>query len=509
MFGPTNAQIKWAVQQGLEATLEKLFDPLPQPAPPVNSYVDEDPNVPIGSTWINAPYSGVPLGDAIGYRSRSLHSWIIGQMWQEGISIREKLKMFWHNHFPLADVVDPKFHYRYLALFSTYAWGNFRELTKAVTIDPAMLFYLNGDQNSAAAPNENYARELLELFTIGKGPLAAPGDYTNYTENDVRAIARALTGWRSFGYSISSGSSGAFGSQFIPSRHDTGAKVLSHRFNNQAIPNLGDMEYARVVDIIFEKMEVARFISRKLYRWFVYYEIGEETETQVIEPMAQILFSNNFEIKPALSALLSSEHFHDPANTGAMIKNPLDFLMSALKPLGVTHSQGLSQKYDSWYHFFGISRLMQMQYFEIPDVAGWRAYYLAPQYYRNWIGATTLPHRMETTADLATTGVYPFQGNGSVMKVNVLQLISSLEEPLDPNALIEELAAILFPKPLKESQRTALKAILLPGLPDFEWTVEYGQYLDNPGNNALASAIDTKLRALLKAMLSMPEFQLC
>ncbi len=507
MFGPNKTQIRWAMEQGMEATLQKLFEEIPLPAPPVNSKYQGDSNVPVGSTWVNASYSGGNIGGILGYRERSLYSWIIGQAWREGVSIREKLTLFWHNHFPVAAIVDPKFNYRYIRLLWTHAWSSFRELTKAVTIDPAMLFYLNGDESTAEAPNENYARELLELFTIGKGPLVAPGDYTNYTEQDVRAIARALTGWRHFGYA--SQSSGAIGANFISSRHDTGTKTLSHRFGNAVIPNLGNQEYARVVDLIFEQMEVARFICRKLYKWFVYYEISEEAEVQVIEPMAQILFSNDFEIKTALMALLSSEHFYDPANTGAMIKNPLDFIMSILKPLGVTYSQELSRRYDSWYPYWGLASGMQMEYFHIPDVAGWKAYYLAPQYYRNWINASTLPHRMHLAQDLVLTGVSPFESNGNVMKINALQLVSTLDDPLDPNALIEELASLLFPKPLRESQRDALKAILLPGLPDFEWTVEYGQYLQNPGNSALASAIDTKLRALLKSMLSMPEFQLC
>jgi hypothetical protein len=507
MFGPTNAQIKWAVQQGRAATVNKLFEELPMPAPPVNTYYTNDPGVPIGATWIGALYPATALGAEIGYRGRSLASWIIGNMWEEGISARQKLTLFWHNHFPIAEILDPKYRYRYYTLLYSHAWGSFRDLTKAITIDPSMLIYLNGNRNIRTAPNENYARELLELFTIGKGPLVGPGDYTNYTEQDIREIARALTGWRDFGFTTSS-VDGSIGANFNVNQHDTGTKTLSNRFNNAVINNLGEQEYAHVVDIIFQQAETARYICRKLYQWFIYYEITEEAEVNVIDPMAQILINNDFEIKPSLKALLSSEHFFDPENYGVMIKNPWDFILSTVKSLQVEYSQPLAQRYDSWYHFSGVASLMEMSYFSIPDVAGWRAYFLAPQYYRNWISATTLPIRMRLTDRLATVGENPFQGNGQLMRINVLSLINTLDNPSDPNAVVEEFSQILHPKPLTTNQKNALKAILLPGLPDFEWTVEYGQYAQNPTNSALASAVETKLRALIKAMLSMPEFYL-
>lgn len=198
-YGPTLTNIKWALDQGLEATVEKLFEEIPLPDPPVNAFYPGDPNVPIGETWIEEPYFNNILNEQASYRFRSVTSWTFGLMWQEGISIREKLTLFWHNHVPVNAVEDPKFLYRYGALLRSYAWGNFRDLMKDITIDPAMLRYLNGFQNQKEAPNENYARELLELFTIGKGPLAAPGDYTNYNEQDVQAMARVLSGWTVLG----------------------------------------------------------------------------------------------------------------------------------------------------------------------------------------------------------------------------------------------------------------------------------------------------------------------
>ena len=312
-YGPNLARIQWAESQGLSATLDKLFEALPLPDPPVNAYYEDDPDVPVGATWINAPYTQSIFQDQSRYRFRSMKSWTLGLMWEEGISIREKMTLFWHNHFPVNEVEDTKYMYRYGNMLRTYALGNFRELTKAVTIDPAMLRFLNGSQNKKGSPNENYARELLELFTVGKGPLAGPGDYTNYNEHDIQEIARVLTGWRDYGLNLAS-TDGDFGAEFVPSNHDTDPKVLSFHFNNAVINDMGDQEYAHLIDIIFEQDEVARFICRKLYRWFVFHEIDEDIEANVIQPMAQILLDHDFEIQPAVRALLESAHFYDPAH---------------------------------------------------------------------------------------------------------------------------------------------------------------------------------------------------
>ncbi len=508
MFGPTYDQAKWSAGQGLENTLDKLFETLPLPEPPLNSKFGGDPNVPVGATWINAP-NPIGQGDLLGYRATSLLAWTIGLLWQEGISIREKLTLFWHNHFPINTIVDAKFRYRYISLLRGHALGNFRSLVKEVTIDPAMLRYLDGNINRKEAPNENYARELLELFTIGKKPQAAPGDYVNYTEQDVREIARALTGWRDYGYGYNTSyPNGEFGSEFLPGRHDTGTKVLSHRFANAVINNMDAQEYAYVIDIIFQQPEVARFISRKLYRWFVYYEIGDEVESNIIGPMAQILLDHDFDIAPALRALLSSEHFFDPEYYGVMVKNPADFLMSALKPLAIEHSEPLDQKYDSWYSCFGYLRLMQMEYYSLPEVAGWRAYYREPLYYRHWITSTTLPVRTRLARELGQSGLSPFQGNGMLMRANLLEFIATIDGPYDPDSVVEEFTRILLPRPLADGQYATLKGILLAGLPDFEWAVEYSAYINDPANSGLASSIDGRLRGLLNAILSMPEFHL-
>ena len=503
MLGPTLEQIKQTQAAGMQATVAQLLQVLPPLDPPVNHFFEDDPNVPIGQTWIEAPYSQTT--NFIPYRLASLGGWMFGAMLQEGISVREKMALFWHNHFVTAEINDARFRYRYYETLREYSVGNFRDLTKAMTVDPSMLRYLNGNQNTKNAPNENYARELLELFTVGKGELADPGDYTTFTEQDVVEIAKVLTGWRDTGY-VSPNDSVPVGNLFLPNQHDTTTKQLSHRFGEATISNAGDQEYSQLIDIIFESDAVATFICRKLYRWFVFYEIPEEVEQNVIAPMAQCLRDNDYEIAPVLEALLQSEHFYDSLNYGVMIKNPLDFVLSTVKSNQVVYpDQNLAIQYTAWFESIAALNEMQMGFFAHPSVAGWKAYYQEPLFYRHWINAVTLPLRMDVTTALATTGISIF---GQTLIIDVLGQVAALENPADPNALIDELSLLLFPLPVTENQRDYFKNILINGLPDFEWTVEYSDYASDPQNSVLAASVENKLRNLYRAMLNMSEFYL-
>ncbi|MCB0640957.1 MAG: DUF1800 domain-containing protein, partial [Phaeodactylibacter sp.] len=472
------------------------------PDPPVNYYYQDDPNVAVGETWIQAPYSLTENYKT--YRFQSLHAWTVGQILLEGISVREKMTLFWHNHFVTGDISDPKFNYDYITLLRSSALGNFRQLVKDITINASMLRYLNGNQNTNVAPNENYARELLELFTIGKGDLAGPGDYTTFTETDVVEIAKVLTGWRDVGFNTQNPDV-EVGSAYLQFRHDTSTKQLSERFDNAVIANANEEEYKNLIDIIFLQPQVARFISRKLYRWFVYYIIDDEVETNVIEPMAQLLIDEDFEVKPVLDALFKSQHFYDILQRGAMIKNPVDFLASILKPTEVQMPDPLFQQYSAWLAIAQTLPAMQMEIYNPPDVAGWKAYYQEPLFYRTWINSVTLPYRMSATDLMTTTG---FMIGTNQVRIDVLTFVFTLDNPYDPNDLIDEWVAIFFPQPITDNQRTFLKEALIPGLPDFEWTVEFTDYASAPTNSALAAAVETKLRNLLKAMMSMPEFYL-
>lgn len=501
-FGPSVQQIKESVDLGLAGTLELLFADLPMPSPPLNYNYNQDPFTPIGATWVEAPY--IRGRNLQGYRRRSLRAWLMGLMINEGTSIREKLTLFWHSHFATSNIIDANFEYRHLSLLRENAWGNFRDLIKKATIDPAMLRFLNGNQNTEKAPNENYARELFELYTVGKGALAGPGDYTTFTEEDVLEAARVLTGWRDRGY-LTKAEGVLPSSYYQNNRHDQGQKQLSHRFNNAVINNGRDKEYGQLIDIIFEQRNTALFISRKWYRWFVYYHIDDEIEANVIEPMADLLIANDFEIRPVLETLFSSAHFHQLLSVGPMIKNPIDYLVAPFKQFKVRFSDNYQYYYNAWWKFFVGLELMQMVYLSPPDVAGWKAYYQAPLFYRTWINSSTLPVRMKLVETLMGQG---YRFNGFTHKIDVLAFVGTLDNPQNPNELIAEIAQALYPRPLTDKQLTALKEILIPGLEDYVWTNEYIEYTVNPNDVQAKNTVQRRLESLLKIMLILPEYQL-
>jgi uncharacterized protein (DUF1800 family) len=499
MFAPNAAQIAQAVSDGLEVTLEKLFAPSPEPDLPINYNFPDDPYVPIGQPWVYAQIS-----QNAGFTQRSIRAWQFGLVLNEGVNLLEKMVLFWHNHFVTADAPHGKHVYQYVDLLRKNAFGNFRTLVEEMTVNSLMLRYLNGNENNKTAPNENYARELLELFTIGKGAQAGPGDYTNYTEEDIKEIAKALTGWTvdNQGFQAAGPLPPAI---FRLNRHDTGTKTLSNRFNNAVINNQGVDEYKAVVDIILQQEEVSRFMARKLYRWFVYYFIDDEIEANVIEPLAAIMRAENYEMRPVITALLSCEHFYHENAVGCMIKSPIDFTASCIKTFDVEMNFNQNQTYSLWFALHGLNATLQQDMFNPPSVAGWKAYYQDPIFYRNWISSVTLPVRRLMTDGMAS-GQIPVQDRP--WGIDVLKVVSQIPNAEDPNVMIEALVSLAMPWPLTAEQLAYLKEILIPGLPDFEWTVEYGTYLLDPSNEANKMAVENRLRALFRALLAMPEFQL-
>ena len=506
-FGPSYSDITTAIADGLDVTLGKLLAPPPPlGAPPVyyGNY-GNDPNAGPGETWVDKPF--VIAQGLIGARERSLQSWLVGKMLNGGVNIFEKMVLFWHNHWYTDDVMvnDPRFQWDYILLLREFATGNFREFAKRMTVNPSMLRYLNGNENLKDAPNENYARELLELFTVGKGELAGPGDYTTFTEDDVVAIARALTGWRDRGYRTFDADE-EITAQFRFFQHDPTTKELSNRFDNATIGNENEEEYKTVIDTILASPHCARHLARKLYRYFVYYDISDDIEANIIEPLAQVIRDNDYEIEPALMTLLGSEHFFNILNVGPMIKNPIDYLTGLINTAEIAlPSANYNQLYVTWFNLVQLLDTMQMRYLNAPNVAGWPAYYQEPVYYRSWINSVTLSLRTEAAQALAAGGVVIL---GVPVQVEPLPLIAQFDNPGDPNELLADLNALFLPQPLDQVQLDYLKNILIPGLPDFEWTVEYNEHLGNPDDAALEAAVENKLRAVLVALFTLPEFQL-
>lgn len=363
-----------------------------------------------------------------------------------------------------------------------------------------MLRYLNGRDNRKASPNENYARELLELFTVGKGPQVGPGDYTTFTEDDVRAIAVSLTGWRDIGNT--SRTIAQVTSQFFASQHDTSDKQLSHRFGNAVISSRGDQEYKDVVRIVLSSEHTAVNIASELYRFFVFSDIDDTVQADVIEPLAATFRDSGYDIRTLVRAMLTSSAFYDDCVIGTMIRNPLDFIMHTVVTLPMRLGNIPQREYMTQQEIVGLSALMQMQLYDHPEVAGWKAYYQAPSYYQIWINSVTLPIRNQLTDAL-------IEGD-SIQKIGIdlVNFIKTLPDPFDVNVLISDIAGLLFCRPLTDIQLATLKETLIPGLPDFEWTVEYSQYRDDEEDFNLRSVIDNKLKQLFTSMLRYPEYHL-
>jgi len=515
-FGITEVLVSEAVSLGLPGTIDKLFEQSPLPEPPSKYLLDGtgngeiiDPDANYGETWING--SPIPTSansqeknKILKSRTKSLYAWSFLQMQNAEISIREKLTLFWHNHF-VAENTNPHREYFYISILRNNALGNFKELTKQITTDPNMLIYLSGSQNSNTAPNENYSRELLELFSIGKGAAVGNGDYTNYTEDDVVQMAKALTGWKVKGLN----NPDTLTSFFSNNKHTTGDKNLSHRFNNAIISENGENEYKDLIDKIFEQEECSKFIMRKLYRWFVNAEISEDIETHIIEPLAENIRNNNYEIEPALKILLASEHFFE--NTFCMIKSPIDLILSATKSLLLSApTSSINEEYEFALILYLATSDIGQSIFHHPDVAGWKAYYQKPLYYKTWVNNYLLPKRLEYCKVLVTGGILLIDEKSYIVPplVPVLLIVSSITTAEDPIILIRSLTNQLFNYEISQNQIDSLKDILIPGLPDFEWTIEYLDYLEDPSDNDLRTSIENKLRNLIGTMVQMSEFQI-
>lgn len=515
-FGITPDLVKESVSLGLQGTIDKLFEIKPLPNPPLKYELDgtsrtevNDPDVNYGETWVNAPpIPNLPtnqeVNKAIRARNRSLYAWSFLEMQNSGIHIREKLTLFWHNHFVSVNT-NPHREYYYINTIRQNALGNFKELVKQITIDPNMLLYLSGAQNKDSAPNENYSRELLELFTIGKGAAVGIGDYTNYTEDDVVQMAKVLTGWRVRGLT----NADALTPFFSNFNHTKGDKTLSHRFNNAIISENGEDEYKDLIDKIFEQDECSRFIIRQLYIWFVNSEITDDIETNIIIPLATIIRNSNYDIVPALKVLFTSDHFFE--NTFCMIKSPIDLMFSVTQSLLVDLPNSTTkEEYDYALVLYLACTDLNQAIFNHPDVAGWKAYYQEPLFYKNWVNSYLLPKRLDFCRILVTGGDLVIDKRKYAVPplVPVLKIASEITNAADPNVLINTLAEEMFNYAITAEQVNALKDILIPGLPDFEWTVEYGDYLADPTNTALAFSVDKKLRDVIAVMVQMSEFQI-
>ena len=277
--------------------------------------------------------------------------------WEEILStesqLNEKLVLFWHNHFPadIKKVRDLGALQDQNELFRREGMGSYRTLLHAVAKHPAMLIYLDGAKSRKAHPNENFAREVMELFTLGEG---------NYTERDIREAARAFTGWSLIPASR----------QFVfrPRWHDGGRKTVLGR--------TGNFTGEQVIDLLLERPETARFITRKLWREFVSPDL--ESSRIRIEELATGFQASGYNISKLLVELLGSDEFHAPENRGALIKSPVHLVASLVRSFGLESARV--------FPLIQASRNMGQDLYMPPNVKGWPGH-------EQWITTHTLSVR--------------------------------------------------------------------------------------------------------------------
>jgi len=283
------------------------------------------------------------------------------------VGLRGKLFLFWHNHFvtSMETYRYAALGYRYARLLRLSALGDFKQLVKDVTADGAMLTYLDGRINTAAAPNENYARELMELFTMG--PTASDGS-SNYSEFDVQEMARAMTG-----YALDVRSS--WDSVFVAGRHDAGEKTL--------FGISGTWAPEEAIDHLFDQRgpHIAHFVAAKAYRAFVHHV---EDPSYILD-LASIFLDSGFSLRTLFETLFASERFFDPAIMGGVVKSPLDLNVGHFSEMGQSPSE--LQTSQIW----AFSRQSEQFLLNPPNVAGWPGH-------RQWLDTNTLSTRWNSSS---------------------------------------------------------------------------------------------------------------
>ena len=450
-FGASPGEIDNIIQFPRETVIKFLLAEGPLPPPP--------------GEWINEPYivRGLTreqrreLQRKNRERIRELLIWWLNLMAQSPLNLREKMVVFWHGHFVIeaSAVKIAQYLYQYLNMLRRNALGNFRTFLKEMWKDPAMLIYLNGNQNRKQKPNENFARELMELFTMGVDTL--------YTEADIKEAARAFTGWR-VDHTILS-------AVFVRRLYDDGEKTFlgrRGRFNGDDI-----------IDIILEQEVTAEFICRKLYRFFVSPEVNDDH----VKSLAAIFRQNDYEIKPVLEAMFNSEYFYDKQAIGAIIKSPVQLVVSLvrqLQPLAV----------DPVYAFRAMATLGQ-ELLNPPNVAGWPGQ-------RAWISPLTLATR-SLFGEAAVLGGRIDRRNFNParqkpIKINMMNYARSFGIDT-PRELLQRFLEHLLPLEPDGTTRQFLLDVLLEGAAEEDWSLSY-------------EGVEARIKNCVAQILKLPEYQL-
>ncbi|MBK9735222.1 MAG: DUF1800 domain-containing protein [Saprospiraceae bacterium] len=379
--------------------------------------------------------------------------------------LRDRMSWFWGNHFvtKINSYVCPSWMYQYHNLLQKYALGNFKDFVRDIGLSPAMLIYLNNIQNTKFQPNENYARELMELFTMGVD--------NGYTQTDIVNVARAITGWNGIDQTNLCGTVA-----FVPAFWDSGQKTIFGK--------TGPWGYNDVIDLLFAERgpQISEYICRKLYKYFVNPEVNED----VVTALATIFRNNNFELAPVMKAMFASEHFFDVASIGTIIPGHIEYFLTFLNEIGYIDDQEL-------LYAVGYSASdFDQQIFSPTDVAGWPGN-------RNWISTGSLPYR---AGNILNIMAYYYTKNGNKLE-EPRTLAKALTSDNENNASVVSNAIInhLLPNGLQSTDDYTDALVVFKGeIPE--------NYFQSGQWNLDWEYAPAQVLYLINYLANLPEFQL-
>jgi uncharacterized protein (DUF1800 family) len=432
-FAPRPGDVQRYQQLGWEATLQELLHP---------DRVDED----LDALLLRLQGSLLDLQNF-----EDVQTWWLYRMVQTHRPLLEKLTLFWHGHFAVANykVANPLLMHQHVELLRSNALGRFDDLLLAVSKDPAMLIWLDGGVNRRNAPNENYGRELLELYTLGIG---------NYDEDDVLGAARAFTGWNL--------RNNAF--FFDENQHDAGDKTF--------LGTSGSLDGGDILTIVANQPETAQRISEKLFTFFAY----PNPEPEVLAPVLDSFVGSGHDIRATVETILRSDAFYSEQSQFEHVKSPIEYVVGTVRLLGAAVRER---------ELVPVLRTLGQEILNPPNVAGWPGG-------SNWINPTTLLTRFNFAARLATGRGQP--GDGAEIKAADLLGTTNLA---DPNHMVDSALALAGGLEVSSEAHQALLDYVQSPLnypPGFN-----GQ----PNPQQRLAATDARVRGLILLALASSDFQ--
>lgn len=469
-FSASVATIEQAVGQSANALVDTLVDEALAIAPLAP---------PLWADWNNSNY---PADDDLARQMRRAQQ----DEWRIAYTnslltnrLRDRLSFFWSNHFVTElDIYDcNSFLYYYVNCLQRNAIGNFKTFVSEIGLTSAMLYYLDGAYNNGNNPNENYARELYELFTLGEGQ--------GYTEQDIIETARALTGY------VERGEIGCTQVLYDPTRFDAGSKTI--------LGQTGNWNYNDVIDILFQQRpnEIANFICTKLYEYFVHPDSKDATGNAqaIISGMAATFVAQNFELAPVLRQLFKSEHFFADEAVGVIIKSPFDLYLNMVSETGFGYDDSLV------LNIVDASRLIGQSLFDPVDVAGW-------QRDRTWINTNFIIGRWLTLEVFLEAF---FQNNQEQFRTLAIDAVGPANiNTSNPEIVVTALVDKFLPNGLLTTQDfdNAMSVFKIEDVPENYYGPDY-----TPGGLSLwmlsvSAEVPIQVYLLMQHLARQPEFQL-